>query len=157
VLRWQFQPSDIMNEITIIDATRDDGPAILALLENSNLPTAGLSEHLDSAIVARRNGTLVGAAALEAYGDSALLRSVVVAPSERGTRVGHCLMASALSRAKSRGVQTVYLLTTTAEHFFPRFGFETIGRSEVPVGVQTSVEFTSACPATAVVMRKRLE
>lgn len=145
-----------MNEITIADATHEDGPAILALLERSELPTAGLLEHLDNAIVARRNATLVGAAALEMYGDSALLRSVVVAPSERGTRIGHRLTASALSRAKNQGVQTVYLLTTTAEHFFPKFGFEQIGRSDVPVGVQRSVEFSSACPASAIVMRKTL-
>jgi amino-acid N-acetyltransferase len=50
----------------------------------------------------------------------------------------------------------VFLLTTTAERFFPRFGFEEIARDEVPASVQASVEFQSACPASAIVMRKRL-
>jgi amino-acid N-acetyltransferase len=47
-------------------------------------------------------------------------------------------------------------LTTTAEHFFPKFGFERIARADVPSSVQRSVEFTSVCPASATVMRKPL-
>lgn len=40
--------------------------------------------------------------------------------------------------------------------FFPRFGFETITRDEVPASGQDSVQFRGACPASAVVMLKRL-
>jgi amino-acid N-acetyltransferase len=47
-------------------------------------------------------------------------------------------------------------LTTTAERFFPKFGFEPIDREQVPPSVRESVEFQSACPASAIVMRKRL-
>jgi len=47
-------------------------------------------------------------------------------------------------------------LTTTAEGFFPKFGFERIPRADVPARVQESVEFVSACPASAVVMRNTL-
>ena len=50
----------------------------------------------------------------------------------------------------------LYLLTTTAERYFPKFGFERIERAEVPLSVQTSIEFTSACPSSATVMRKQL-
>jgi amino-acid N-acetyltransferase len=50
----------------------------------------------------------------------------------------------------------VFLLTTTAERFFPKFGFEQIDREQVPASVQQSVEFQSACPASAIVMRKLL-
>src|SRR4029453_9466128 len=42
------------------------------------------------------------------------------------------------------------------EKFFTRFGFEQISRSDVPAKVQASIEFQSACPALAIVMRKRL-
>jgi hypothetical protein len=48
------------------------------------------------------------------------------------------------------------LLTTTAERFFPKFGFESIARTDVPATVQASIEFTSACPTSAAVMRKQL-
>ena len=48
----------------------------------------------------------------------------------------------------------MYLLTTTAEGWFPRFGFERIAREEVSEAVRGSVEFGGACPATAAVMRR---
>ncbi len=57
-----------------------------------------------------------------------------------------------LAAAANRGVQQVYLLTETAADFFPRFGFQPIARSAVDPAVQTSIEFTSACPASAVAM-----
>jgi amino-acid N-acetyltransferase len=66
------------------------------------------------------------------------------------------LSDAALSIAKERGTHTAFLLTTTAENFFPKLGFEQIVRDDVPASVQASIEFQSACPASAVVMRKRL-
>ena len=53
-------------------------------------------------------------------------------------------------------ISALYLLTTTAAGFFPKFGFERIDRCDVPRSVQMSVEFTSACPSSATVMRKYL-
>jgi amino-acid N-acetyltransferase len=50
----------------------------------------------------------------------------------------------------------MYLLTTSAEHYFPRFGFVQIGRDDVRGAVRESVEFREACPASAVVMRAEL-
>jgi N-acetylglutamate synthase-like GNAT family acetyltransferase len=51
----------------------------------------------------------------------------------------------------------VYLLTTTAADFFARhFTFRPIGRAEVPVAVQQSVEFISACPQTAQAMVREI-
>jgi amino-acid N-acetyltransferase len=70
--------------------------------------------------------------------------------------VGKLLTEAVLQLAQSRGVRDVFLLTFTAEQFFPRFGFETIRRESVPASVQASVQFSYACPASAVVMRKRL-
>jgi amino-acid N-acetyltransferase len=58
--------------------------------------------------------------------------------------------------AEALKVPAIYLLTTTAERYFPKFGFERIARTDVPATVQTSIEFTSACPASAAVMRKLL-
>ena len=93
---------------------------------------------------------------LELYADGALLRSVAVEPSRQGQQLGHRLTRAALDLAATRGADTVFLLTTTAERFFPRFGFEPIGREQVPPSVRASVEFQSACPESAIVMRKRL-
>jgi amino-acid N-acetyltransferase len=108
-------------------------------------------------VVAKDDDRLVGAAAVELYADGALLRSVVVDPAARGRGLGYRLTEAALSVAKARGSRTAFLLTTTAATFFPKLGFERITRDDVPTSVQTSVEFKSACPASAVVMRKRLD
>lgn len=142
--------------ITIGPATRDDLPGVLALLERHGLPRDGVPDHLPSMLIARDGRTLVGVAALELYAGDALLRSVAVDPGYQGQHLGHRLTDAALEMARTHGVSTVFLLTTTAEGFFPRFGFEPISRADVPASVQSSIEFQSACPASAVVMRKRL-
>ncbi|HET9726048.1 MAG TPA: hypothetical protein VFP28_03965, partial [Gemmatimonadales bacterium] len=59
-----------------------------------------------------------------------------------------------LEDGRGAGVRDVYLLTTTAEHYFPRLGFACVGRETVPAALQASAEFTGACPVSAVVMRK---
>jgi amino-acid N-acetyltransferase len=140
----------------IEQATVDDGPAILQLLLKSGLPVDGLLDHLNTAIVARDEGRVVGCAALEVYADGALLRSVAVDAPARGRGIGTRLTTAALDLASTRGVPAVYLLTTTAEEFFPRFAFQRIDRQQVPASVQSSVEFRSACPSTAIVMKRAL-
>lgn len=137
-------------------ATERDLPGICSLLERLHLPLAGVDEYLPTMLVAREGEQIVGTAALELYADGALLRSVAVEPLRQGSRLGHQLTDAALRLAAAHGATTVFLLTTTAERFFPRFGFERITRDEVPASVRRSVEFQSACPASAVVMRKQM-
>jgi amino-acid N-acetyltransferase len=133
-----------------------DRAGIEQLLERNRLPVDGLADHLATAIVARAGDRIVGSAALEVYADGALLRSVAVADDQRGTGLGQELTMEAIRLAQSLDLPAMYLLTTTAERFFPKFGFQTIARHDVPASVQQSVEFTSACPASAMVMRKLL-
>ena len=142
--------------MTIQPAEKADLAAVRQLLEAERLPLDDLETHLKTMIVAKRDGEVVGASAVELYADGALLRSVVVSPLAQGQGLGHLLTEAALNMAKSRGIDTAFLLTTTAERFFPRLGFEPISRQDVPISVQASVEFQSACPASATVMRKRL-
>ena len=96
---------------------------------------------------------MVGCAAVERYGDAGLLRSVAIAPAERGHRTGEALVRRCLADARAAGVGTLVLLTTTAEGYFPRFGFEVVDRALVPEAVRQSTEFRGACPASATVMR----
>ena len=131
-------------------------PDLLALLERSGLPRDGVSDHLATALVARNQGALVGSVALELYGTSALLRSVAVDDRLRRQGVGRQLVQTALDVACQRGVEQVYLLTETAPDFFSHLGFQPIERAMVPLAVQQSVEFTSACPASAQVMELHL-
>ena len=140
----------------IAPAQDSDLPEIRSLLERLDLPVAGVDDHVQTMLVARDGGHVVGTAALELYGDGALLRSVAVDPRQQGKQLGHQLTEAALRLAGSHGAGTVFLLTTTAERFFPKFGFERIAREDVPASVRASVEFQAACPASAIVMRKHL-
>lgn len=133
-----------------------DLPAVRRLLETQHLPLDGVDAAVPTMVVATDDGAVVGAAAVELYADGALLRSVVVDPTVQGQGLGRRLTEAALDVARERGSMTAFLLTTTAERFFPKLGFEPIVREDVPPSVQASIEFQSACPASAVVMRKRL-
>jgi amino-acid N-acetyltransferase len=139
----------------IRDATSSDFPAVEQLLLSSKLPVEGVSENFSGFLVAEEEGTIAGAVGLERYGSAALLRSAVVSPANRGAGVGRQLVESLLQRARDNGIDQLYLLTTTAEKYFPRFGFARTTRAEVPETVRASAEFRGACPDTAVVMTRR--
>lgn len=140
-----------------------DRPAAEALLRSLDLPLAGLDLCLAQGWVAEADGAapdgaalLVGLAGVELYADGALLRSVAVHPGWRGTGLGRSLVTRALESARVAGARDAYLLTTTAERWFPRFGFTAIPREAVPPGVRQSIEFREACPASAMVMHRAL-
>ena len=58
--------------------------------------------------------------------------------------------------ARSREVKALYLLTTTAEGFYTKQGYQTMDRNAVPVVVRETTEFRSICSSTAKCMLKRL-
>jgi len=139
---------------TLRPAAPEDQPAVRALLARAELPEDGLEDFFpDGYAVAEVDGRIIGATGIETYGDDGLLRSAVVAPEWRGRGIGRLLAEERLSWARRRGFRAVYLLTTTAEGYFPRLGFVAIGREEVPSGVQASREFSAACPSSAAAMR----
>ena len=128
-------------------------PAVLALLHECNLPPDGLAGHIASTLIATQDQAVLGSAGLELYGDAALLRSVAVASTHRGTGLGRRLVDAALQLARARGVRRVYLLTQTAEAFFARFfAFRPTTRHAVDADVRQSLEFQGACPCSARVM-----
>ena len=135
--------------LTLEGAIPTDWPAIQALLQEAGLPTDGMAEHLATALVVRGPEGVVACGALELYGESALLRSLAVAPARRGEGLGQRLVHALLSQARERGVRRVTLLTETAGAFFPRFGFRPIPRQEVDPAVQASLEFSHLCPESA--------
>lgn len=139
--------------VSIERADSEDLPKILTLVADCGLPPDGLEDHAATTLVAREpSGALIGSAALELYGADALLRSVAVRRGRRGLGLGRRMTEGALELARERGIARVYLLTETADGFFPRFGFRPTERHEVPDDVRRSVEFVSACPESARVM-----
>lgn len=133
---------------SIDTAQRGELPRIFELLEEADLPVAGV-DHAESFLVARKQERLVGCIGLEVYGDVGLLRSLVVLPDARG---GKLLVERLLETACERGISAMYLLTTTADEYFPRFGFEPIPREVADPRLQASEEFRGACPDSAICM-----
>ena len=147
--------------VAIRPAHTGDLREISRLLEAEGLPTAGIDEWLERFWVAEYRPaddeaevSLAGVAGLELYGETALLRSVAIAPAWRGTGLGRQLTERALGAAEAAGAHDVFLLTTTAEHYFPRMGFVCLAREEAPAALGRSAEFCGACPETAVLMRR---
>lgn len=125
-------------------------------MRSSDLPLDGARDHLDEFLVAELDGQLVACAALERYGRTALLRSVAVDPSQRGNGLGASVVRQAIDAAREEGIESIVLLTTTAENWFPRFGFQRTTREMITGDVTKSAEFRDACPSTAVVMSLKL-
>jgi amino-acid N-acetyltransferase len=138
-------------------ATKSDLPAVERLLTASELPLDGVRESIDTFFVAESRGDIVGVAGLECCRQDALLRSVAVRPEWRSKGVGRALVARTIEAAEQRGMNALYLLTTTAERYFPSFGFAQVDRKDIPADVRATKEFTTACPDTAVAMKRAIK
>ena len=149
--------SSTSTTITVRPAAAEDLDRVKGLLDAAHLPLDGLEEQFGgSYAVAEAGGEIVGAEGIEVYERSGLLRSAVVRPEWRGRGVGDALTRDRIEWARRAGLDRVYLLTTTAESYFPRFGFARVERSEAPREIRESREFASACPATATLMVAQL-
>ena len=133
-------------------ATHADLGQVERLLAASGLPLDGVADALPAFVVAQHGDAIVGVAGLEVCCDNALLRSVAVADEWRSHGLGRALVTRMISEAEARGIRALYLLTTTAERYFPSFGFRTIARDAVPDDIRETKEFQGACPASATVM-----
>jgi N-acetylglutamate synthase-like GNAT family acetyltransferase len=146
------------NTIESIRAARpEDLDGVLGLLAECGLPTVGVAEWLSRYTVAESGGRIVGVAGLEVHGSDGVLRSVAVDPAHRGGGLGGRLVATAIAAARQAGLRRLYLLTETADAYFPRHGFQPIPRHRASDAVRESVEFSEACPDSAVAMVLELD
>lgn len=137
-------------------ADAKDMSAIRALLEHSGLPTSDLDSARPDFAVIRKDGQVIAAGALQRFGSSALLRSVVVAPEHRETGLGRAVVGELEQRARTAHINQLILLTQSAAEFFARQGYCVIERSSAPQEMQQSEEFRSLCPSSATCMAKTL-
>lgn len=141
-----------MNKTTIRPATNADLPAVEQLLLASQLPTVGVKEIIGDFLVAEAGKDIVGVVGMEYCCSYGLLRSTAVSTEWRSKGIARQLVEQIIARAESRGIHALYLLTTTAETYFPTFGFRPTTRDVVPAEIQATDEFRGACPASATVM-----
>jgi amino-acid N-acetyltransferase len=131
--------------------------AVKQLLASADLPTADLQpEHLQHFFACGSEDSPRAVVGLQIFGGAALLRSLAVAPASRSAGLGSSLVRHAEAHARFNGVQSLFLLTTTAEAFFARLGYVRAERSAAPAAIAATAEFASLCPASSAFMMKRL-
>lgn len=141
----------------IISAAPKDEAGIKALLQTCELPFEDLSPaHLIHFLVVKDANQLMGTVGLEVCGEFGLLRSLAIAEAWRGQGLGLRLVEQIESYAHSQQISTLYLLTTTADKFFARLGYQVIPRQSAPAPLQGTAEFKSICPDSAVCMHKNI-
>lgn len=120
-------------------------------LRSAGLPADDLSDDLLAFRLDDFSGT-AGWAALERFGDQALLRSLVVLPEHRGTGRGADLVRQVIAIAVASDIRRLWILTETAAPFFEKLGFEAVERAAAPDTIQATSEFRKCCPASATCM-----
>jgi len=131
--------------------------AVAHLLTEAGLPSSDLTTaHLENFFGCGSMSAPDGIVGVELYESVALLRSLAVSAKCRGQGCGAALVAQAERFAQSQGAKEIYLLTTTAEHFFERFGYARVQREVAPVAIQRTQEFSTLCSSSSTLMVKRL-
>lgn len=144
------------NGVALRRATTTDLSYIETVLDENGLPVADVGSHPERFYIAFAGADRVGIGGLESYGDVGLLRSVVVERGVRDAGIGTELCDELETIARTREIDTLYLLTTTAAEFFAKRGYATIDRSEAPVPIYQTSQFEDLCPKTATCMEKPL-
>jgi amino-acid N-acetyltransferase len=128
---------------------------VIDLLNRNNLPVTDIT--IDTKIYALlENNEVIGSIGIEIIKKHALLRSLCVDEKHRNKGAAILLVNFLEEAAKREGIESIYLLTTTAEHFFANRDYKNVSREMVPESIRQTSEFKSVCPASATIMKKDL-
>jgi amino-acid N-acetyltransferase len=144
-----------VSEYKLIPAGDDLKKDVIALLKENDLPTSDLDSAKDLFALLKKDA-VVGTGGLEFFSGCALLRSVSVRKDQQGKGLGRFINHELEKISKQRRITCLYLLTTTAKEFFEKEGYGVISREETPLQIKSTSEFSSLCPASAIVMKKTL-
>jgi len=143
--------------LTIRPPRPEDLLALKSLLDSCALPSSDLTEeHLKHFIILAQGSRVAGTVGLEIHGECALLRSLAIDTMMRGEGLGARLLELIEEHAREHGVRQLYLLTTSADHFFAHHGYERIERAVVPEPIRNTAQFAGICPMNAICLSKFL-
>jgi amino-acid N-acetyltransferase len=132
-----------------------DFAPIRQLLIDANLPVDDfVAEHL--VFVASVDEQPVAAIGYEGFGDTWLLRSLVVDEEHRSHGLGARLVAALEDSAREQGVAEIWLLTVDADGFFRSLAYRLRERDTAPAAIRGTVEFSELCPTDAILMSRSL-
>lgn len=130
---------------------------ILSLLTSHGLTTEDLSEQGEICFFGfGQPGCVRGVVGLEIHGRFGLLRSLAVSKDFQRKGTATILVKALEIHAHKVGITELYLLTETAQIYFSHRGFSVVSRELVPREIRETHQFSSLCPDSAALMRKRL-
>jgi len=141
--------------MNIVPASQNSFSAAIELLKKNNLPTEDINPGTQL-FVTEENDIVIGTVAVEYNFDVALLRSLSVSKQKRNSGIGQMLVDFIEDYVQKQGVRSIYLLTTTAEAFFLKNGYESIDRNEVPEFIKNTKEYSVICSSSSTLMKKEL-
>jgi amino-acid N-acetyltransferase len=123
------------------DATADDVGGILKLIEPLEAdgtlvkrPRELIEREIERFVVLDHDGVIFGCAALYPFPDEASgeLACLTVHPDYQGYGDGERLMKRIEARAKTAGLQRLFVLTTRTSHFFVKRGYKPVAVDDLP-------------------------
>lgn len=168
------RPSEVVLDLlpfaAMADLDKDDGspflrdeqvaasdPRLARALRGAELPTEDLRTSPGRFFSYRTlGGTLVGYGGFELHGEDALLRSIMVRQQARGRGIARNMVLLLMSRAFEQGARKAWLLTNSAAAVFEKLGFQPADRSAAPAAIAQTPQAAGLCPATAVLMTRRI-
>lgn len=142
--------------LNIRKANTNEYRAITHLLASHKLPTSDINESNVELFVGLIDENIVATIGIEKHHSLGLLRSLCVKEDFKNQKLGDAMLSYILKLCAQENRETLYLLTTTAERYFEKYGFEKVARENVPEAIQQTREFQGICPLTAVVMNLKL-
>ncbi len=139
-----------------IKITQINSEEVFPIIEGAGLPVSDIEPEFSVFLAATTQDKIVGCAGIQQIGKYGLLRSLVVLPVYRGEGIAKKLCDSILDLAKKKKYQTVYLLTTDAERYFSKYGFNKIEKESAPEAVKLTRQYREICSDSAVVMKMEL-
>lgn len=140
------------SDITIRPANGTDQSAIESRLKECLLPANDLEKYLGHFVVAEKDTEILGCAGLEPYRPYALFRSLAVKEDCRGAGIAGLLVSALIEYARTLEIKRAFVLTTTAESYLLKKGFQPMKNETAPDEVKRSGQFQGVCPAGAVLL-----
>ena len=144
-----------LNFMDIQPIVNDQFNEVIDLLNRNNLPTSDITRETKLFVMTDQN-KIIGSIGLEIKKNMGLLRSLSVDDKYRNKGSAISLVNYLEDFARELHLDSIYLLTTTAEQFFTKRKYKVIDRNTIPDEIRDTSEFQSVCPASAVVMKKHL-
>ena len=145
-----------MDKMTFEELVPGDFTTVFELLNEAGLDYSDLKQPGIRLFQMMESGQACAVGGLETRDRQALLRSVAVKKEWQGRGLGIRLVAQIEKAAGQSGIQSLYLLTTTASGFFQSLGYSTIHRDDFAEALKQTAQFAGLCPESAVCMKKEL-